>query len=245
MKRAPVDVSIAMTTYSGETHLQEQLNSLAKQHLLPAELVVGDDGSTDNTLDILECFARNAPFPVGIHRIPQRLGCRANFMNVARLCTSSLISFCEQDESWLAENLARVVPCCTDPDVLLTFRNAWVVDAQRQPISHFYAEPLPPISRRLTLSPWMFSYGFTQTFRANLLPAADYWGLITEYRPHAGNTIGSGKRTKPGFVDRCRYGLEDRSDTYRYLGRIAPIDAELFAHLQRSRHSRLIFVNVL
>jgi glycosyltransferase involved in cell wall biosynthesis len=267
MKTAPVDVSIAMTTYNGATHLQEQLDSLAAQHLLPAELVIGDDGSTDDTLNILERFARNAPFPVRIHRNPQRLGYRANFMNVVRLCKSPLISFCDQDDIWLAENLARVVPCFADPDVLLTFHNARVVDAQRQPISRFYAEPLPPVSRRLALSPWMFSYGFTQTFRNDLLPAVDLWGMmkdhhhadeamghdlfffllasglgsicyiddeLTEYRLHAGNTIGSGKRTKPGFLDRWRYRLEDRSDTYRYLARIALLDAELFAHLSVS-----------
>jgi glycosyltransferase involved in cell wall biosynthesis len=258
------NVSIAMTTYNGATHLQEQLDSLSAQHLLPAEIVVGDDGSTDDTLNILERFACKAPFPVRIHRNPQRLGYRANFMNVARLCASPLISFCDQDDIWLPENLARVVPCFTDPDILLTFHNAKVVNAQRQPISRFYAEPLPPVSRRLTLSPWMFSYGFSQTFRATLLPAVDYWGMmkdhhhadeamghdlfffllasglggicyiddeLTEYRLHAGNTIGSGKRTKPSFLDRWRYRLEDRSDTYRYLARIASLDAELFAHL--------------
>lgn len=264
MKTAPVDISIAMTTYNGATHLQEQLDSLAAQHLLPAELVIGDDGSTDDTLNILDRFARNAPFPVHIHRNPQRLGYRANFMNVTRLCKSPLISFCDQDDIWLPENLARIVPCFADPDVLLTFHNARVVDAHRQPISRFYAEPLPPVSRRLALSPWMFSYGFTQTFRNDLLPAVDLWGMmkdhhhadeamghdlfffllasglgsicyiddeLTEYRLHAGNTIGSGKRTKPGFLDRWRYRLEDRSDTYRYLARIALLDAELFAHL--------------
>jgi glycosyltransferase involved in cell wall biosynthesis len=261
---APMNVSIAMTTYNRAAHLQEQLDSLAAQQLLPAELVVGDDGSTDDTLNILERFARIAPFPVRIHRNPQRLGYRANFMNVVRLCTSPLISFCDQDDVWLPQNLSQVARCFADPDVLLTFHNARVVDAQRKTISRFYAEPLPPISRRLTFSPWMFSYGFTQTFRADLLPAVDYWNLmkdhhhadeamghdlfffllasglgsicyideeLTEYRLHAGNTIGSGKRTKPSFLDRWRYRLEDRSGTYRYLAYIAPIDAGLFTHL--------------
>ena len=47
-----LSVSIAMTTFNGAIHLREQLDSLAAQRLLPAELVIGDDGSTDDTLAI-------------------------------------------------------------------------------------------------------------------------------------------------------------------------------------------------
>jgi glycosyltransferase involved in cell wall biosynthesis len=260
-----LSVSIAMTTYNGAKYLQAQLDSLAAQRLLPAELVVGDDGSSDDTLAILERFAATAPFPVHIHRNPTRLGYRANFLHVAGLCTGALISFCDQDDIWSPENLERVVPRFTDPDVLLTFHNARIVKGEGDPVSPFYAEPpVPPTSPRLTLPPWTFSYGFQQTFRADLLPAAALWDLmkdhhhadeamghdlffflvasglgticyiddeLTDYRLHAGNTIGSGKRTKPSLIDRWRYRLEDRSDTYRYLARIAPIDATLFARL--------------
>src|ERR1700688_105357 len=124
IEAVPMSVSIAMTTYNGAIHLQEQLDSLAGQRQLPAELVIGDDGSTDDTFEILERFARTAPFPVHIHRNPERLGYRVNFLNVARRCTSQLISFCDQDDIWSAENLARVVPCFADSDVLLTFHNS-------------------------------------------------------------------------------------------------------------------------
>ena len=259
-----LSVSIAMTTYNGARYLQEQLDSLAAQLVKPAELVIGDDCSTDDTLNILENFARTAPFPVHIVRNPDRLGYRANFMNVVRLCKSPLISFCDQDDFWLPENLARVVPCFEDEETLLVFHNAEIVDSERRRISRFYASPPPALSRRLTMSPWMFSYGFTQTFRATLLPAGDLWfslkdhhhadeamghdlfffllasGLgniryideeLTQYRLHATNAIGSGKRTKPNFLDRWRYRLEDRSETYKYLARIAPLDAAVFSQL--------------
>jgi glycosyltransferase involved in cell wall biosynthesis len=260
-------VSIALTTYNGASYLQEQLDSLAGQHFLPTELIVGDDGSTDGTIGILERFRREAPFPVVIHSNPIRLGYRANFMKVARLCTGDLVSFCDQDDVWLPNNLDQVVRSFADPDVLLTFHNARVVDDQRRPISPLYAEPPAPlISPRLALPPWMFSYGFTQTFRADLLPAAALWGQmkdhyhpdeamghdlfffliasavgkicyidkeLTEYRLHGGNTVGTGKRTKPGLVERWRYRFEDRSETYGYLARVATIDAELFLHLSK------------
>ena len=47
-------ISVATATYNGERFLQKQLDSLPRQTLLPFELVVCDDGSTDGTLEILD-----------------------------------------------------------------------------------------------------------------------------------------------------------------------------------------------
>jgi glycosyltransferase involved in cell wall biosynthesis len=178
-----------MTTYNGAAHLREQLDSLAAQHLLPAELVIGDDGSTDDTPTILEEFAKAAPFPIHIHRNPERLGYRLNFLATASRCAERLISFCDQDDIWLPQNLSRIAPCFADPEVFLAFHNSTIVDAQRRPVSPFYAVPFPAVSPRLTLSPWLFSYGFTQTFRAELLPAAALFGATQDHL-HPGETMG-------------------------------------------------------
>ncbi|MBW6521001.1 MAG: glycosyltransferase, partial [Desulfoarculaceae bacterium] len=42
-------ISIALCTYNGEQFLQEQLDSIAAQSLLPDELVICDDRSSDAT----------------------------------------------------------------------------------------------------------------------------------------------------------------------------------------------------
>ena len=62
MTAEKLTVSVAMTTFNGATYLGEQLDSLLAQRHRPAELIVGDDGSEDETLAILEAFARSAPF---------------------------------------------------------------------------------------------------------------------------------------------------------------------------------------
>lgn len=169
-------VSVALATYNGALYLKEQLDSLAAQTYLPSELVVTDDGSSDDTLDVLAQFAATSPFPVHVHRNPARLGYRANFMRAVGFCTGSLISFCDQDDVWLPENLARVVAGFDDPDVLLVFHNALLVKADRQPISPFYATPpVRGVAPTLTLNPWMFAWGFMQTFRADLKNAMPEW----------------------------------------------------------------------
>jgi len=103
-----VPISIAMATYNGESFLAEQLDNLAKQTLKPLELVVCDDGSTDDTVAILEGFAALAPFPVSIHRNGTRLGHTENFLKAANLCSGKWIGFCDQDDVWLPNKLEVV-----------------------------------------------------------------------------------------------------------------------------------------
>ncbi|MFL2724047.1 MAG: glycosyltransferase [Gammaproteobacteria bacterium] len=57
-------ISIAMTTYNGSKYLNDQLKSFSQQDQAPDELIVCDDGSSDNTIKILEKFSLNAPFDV-------------------------------------------------------------------------------------------------------------------------------------------------------------------------------------
>ena len=101
--------SVAMCTYNGEHHLEEQLESLARQQYLPYEVVICDDGSTDATLAIAEKFARQAPFPTRIVRNPVNLGYSRNFAKAVQLCSGDLIAFSDQDDIWYPHKLARLV----------------------------------------------------------------------------------------------------------------------------------------
>ena len=104
-----MNISIAMATYNGEKYIKEQLQSLSNQTSLPFELVVGDDGSTDATLDILKEFCAHAPFPVRIHQNQANLGFARNFLDTARRCKGDWIAFCDQDDVWLPDKLATVI----------------------------------------------------------------------------------------------------------------------------------------
>jgi glycosyltransferase involved in cell wall biosynthesis len=72
-------ISIAMTSYNGSQYLQHQLSSFIKQDHLPDELIVCDDGSTDNTIEILEKFSLASPFEVKIFSNKDNLGYRKKF----------------------------------------------------------------------------------------------------------------------------------------------------------------------
>src|SRR4051812_17314881 len=100
-------VSIALATYNGARYLHAQLDSLLAQTLKPEELVVGDDGSNDETLTILKDFALTAPFPTRIQVNAARLGYADNFLATAARCSSPLIAFCDQDDVWMPTKLQR------------------------------------------------------------------------------------------------------------------------------------------
>ncbi|HZD75966.1 MAG TPA: glycosyltransferase, partial [Acidobacteriaceae bacterium] len=84
-------ISVAMPTYNGERFLREQLDSLVRQTLLPVELVVCDDGSTDSTVEILRRFVTSAPFPVRLYQNDTRLGPGFNFLSALARCAGDLV----------------------------------------------------------------------------------------------------------------------------------------------------------
>ena len=112
-------ISIAMATYNGEPFIRQQLDSFSRQTLLPSELIVCDDSSTDATVSIVRDFSRSAPFPVKIFNNPARLGYTANFLQAARMCHGDLIAFSDQDDEWFPQKLDRVLRASLESDALL------------------------------------------------------------------------------------------------------------------------------
>lgn len=101
-------ISIAMATYNGAKYLQEQLDSFILQSRLPDELVVCDDGSSDETVDILKEFASIASFTVRVICNKNNLGYTKNFEKALSLCSGDLIFLSDQDDVWFKNKLEVV-----------------------------------------------------------------------------------------------------------------------------------------
>lgn len=128
-------ISVALCTYNGERFLRQQLASMADQDRPPDEVVVCDDGSTDETVSILEDFAANGHFPVRIHRNAQNLGSTKNFERAIGLCEGDVIATADQDDRWLPRKLAAIAEIFEkSPDVGLVFSNAELIDEDDRPI---------------------------------------------------------------------------------------------------------------
>lgn len=109
-----------MAAYNGGRFIAEQLQSFAAQTRLPDEVVICDDGSTDDTRKIVRAFAATAPFEVRFEPNAERLGYSGNFERAISLCSGSLIFLSDQDDVWLPDKLATVA------DALAAAPGAWV-----------------------------------------------------------------------------------------------------------------------
>ena len=127
-------VSVALATYNGAQYINAQLDSLASQTLLPAELIVSDDGSSDATLDIVRTFSLRAPFPVRIVDKKERLGFGDNFLFAVAQCQYDLIALCDQDDVWLPDKLRQGVWRLVADDSLMSLHRLILTDALLAPI---------------------------------------------------------------------------------------------------------------
>ena len=122
-------ISIALATFNGARFLGEQLESYLAQERLPDELVVGDDGSSDGTLDLLRSFASSAPFPVRILDGPSSGGIASNFERTIAACAGDLILLSDQDDIWFSSKIAVVERAmAAAPDMLALHHDEWVFD---------------------------------------------------------------------------------------------------------------------
>jgi glycosyltransferase involved in cell wall biosynthesis len=130
-------VSVALCTYNGGRYLRDQLQSIAAQTVPPHELVVCDDGSTDDTLKIVDDAASRAPFQVRVFRNPANLGSTKNFEQAIQRCDGDLIALSDQDDVWRPEKLERMVGVFSAlPHVGAVFSDGEVVDDSLRPLGY-------------------------------------------------------------------------------------------------------------
>ena len=133
---APLAVSVALCTHNGAAYAGEQVRSILDQEPAPAELVVGDDASTDGTVAVIRAaVARHRaehPDSTIALRIIERdapLGVTRNFEQTIAACSGDVVALSDQDDVWPAGRLARLLPLFADPAVLLVHTDARLVDA--------------------------------------------------------------------------------------------------------------------
>lgn len=108
-------ISIAMATYNGAKYIREQIDSILNQSIQDFELVVCDDCSSDDTLRILEEYARKDS-RILIYKNEENLGFKKNFEKVVSLCKGEYVALSDQDDIWLPNHLEMLVDALGDQD---------------------------------------------------------------------------------------------------------------------------------
>lgn len=111
LKTTQKKVAILLATFQGQRYLEEQLNSYLKQSHQNWELWVSDDGSNDQTVNVLNDFKSKLPNKqMSIHHGPQE-GFAANFLSLT--CHADIhadyYAYSDQDDVWEKEKLAKAI----------------------------------------------------------------------------------------------------------------------------------------
>jgi len=174
-----IRISVAMCTYNGARFLLEQLESIADQTTLPDELVICDDQSTDESIEIIRAFASRASFAVRIEVNKENLGSTKNFEKAVNLCRGEIIVLADQDDVWQPQKLAVIYRTLeahpsagyvfSDGELIneygvLNGRKLWEAGCLRGSFLHDFAA-----GRQVeVLLRWAVVTGATMAFRSNL-----------------------------------------------------------------------------
>ncbi|WP_187364793.1 glycosyltransferase [Lactobacillus ultunensis] len=107
-----------MSTYNGEKYLKEQVNSILNQKEVSVHLIVRDDGSTDNTLKILNEYQKEGKLEYYKGR---NLGPAKSFLDIINSKSLSEIqanyfAFSDQDDIWKSDKLIRAINIISTSD---------------------------------------------------------------------------------------------------------------------------------
>jgi len=104
-------VQVLLATYNGGAYLAQQLDSIFAQQGVSLSVLVRDDGSTDNTLAIIDDYSRRYPGQLRLLRDEVApAGAAANFLRLlAAEPAADYAAFCDQDDCWLPDRLQVAV----------------------------------------------------------------------------------------------------------------------------------------
>lgn len=116
-----VPVSVIIPTYNRISTVTRAIDSVLAQTYPYFEIIVVDDGSTDNTIEIL-----NERYGDRIRLIRQsNMGQSAARNAGVTAARYDLVAFLDSDDYWLPGKLEAQVPLMKDKTVVLSFTNWW------------------------------------------------------------------------------------------------------------------------
>lgn len=106
-----VDVTVLMAVYNGAKFLREAIDSIVCQSYRDFELLIIDDGSTDETAEILDAYAQQDPRIRIVHQ--PNVGLAQSPSNGLAMAAGEIIIRMDADDVSAPERIARQLACLT------------------------------------------------------------------------------------------------------------------------------------
>ena len=189
-----VTISVVLATYNGSRFVAAQLESIVAQSTPPAEVLVGDDCSTDDTVALANKILGRVPFSYEVRVNERRLGVTRNFESLISRATGDVVVLCDQDDEWVPERLEMISRVFESrPEVMGLFSNADLIGPASEPLPgslwdaagftarrrrRWRSEPLGVLMRRNVVTG--ATLAFRSTERGYVLPISphawhDFW----------------------------------------------------------------------
>ena len=126
-------VSVLMLAYNHERYLAEAIESIVAQQCdFPFELVVGEDASTDGTLQVALNYQKLYPEIIRVVHSTSNVGMNANGLRVFECSRGRYIAFCEGDDFWCAlDKLAQQVRAIEETPEIGIVHTDWTKAKER------------------------------------------------------------------------------------------------------------------
>ena len=131
-------LSIGLPVYNAAEYLDEALQSIVSQEFGDFELIVSDNGSDDQTVEIVESYAKRDE-RIRLHLSPQNRGAAWNFNNVLALAENGLFKWATHDDLILPGFLEKCVSTIKEApgDVVLCYPKSYLIDASGEIVSEY------------------------------------------------------------------------------------------------------------
>lgn len=206
-----MNISVVMATYNGQSYIEKQINSILINLQKEDELIISDDGSTDETIHIIE-LKQKEDKRIQLIKGPQK-GPKQNFENAIQYASKDIIVLSDQDDIWKENKIKKILETFEkDKQIMVVTHNAKLMNENDEEIEqHLFSNrnSKPGIIKNIYKNSY---YGCCMAFRnelkkyifpfPKLIYMHDQWiGLIGEvigksifieddlilYRRHANN----------------------------------------------------------
>ena len=113
-------ITIILPLYNGEEFIEKTLLSIGLQSFQNAELIIVDDGSTDNSCDLIYRISSTFSYPIlkNLKIVNKENGGVASARNLGiKEANGKWLAFIDQDDIWLPEKLKKQVGALCESDV--------------------------------------------------------------------------------------------------------------------------------
>lgn len=213
-------ISVCLASYNGEKYIREQVESILPQLSDLDELIISDDGSKDETINILESFRDDR---IIILKNQGKHGFIGNFENALKSAKGDYIFLSDQDDIWMPDKIRVVLDKLEHADLIV--HDAELIDGEGGSLGKNYYNLLHHSSSFL-MNLWKTRFlGCCMAFRKEVLEEClpfpkriaghDYWigmyalkknkvefipDILLKYRRHGNNVSSSSEKSNNSLL---------------------------------------------